>query len=85
MQLGGVFFCALGEARWCESACSWQGYVRGETAAWNGARCAHRAERDVAVHVAQHGAGMPMPDWARLLRCTECGERDADFGVSGAA
>ncbi len=22
--------------------------------------------------------------WARLLRCTECGERDADFGVSGA-
>jgi len=27
---------------------------------------------------------MPVPDWARLLRCTECGARDADFVVSGA-
>ena len=26
---------------------------------------------------------MHVPDWARLLRCTECGERDADFVVSG--
>jgi hypothetical protein len=46
--------------------------------------CNHRAEPDVATHVAQHGAGMPVPDWARLLRCSECGERDADFVVSGA-
>ena len=38
----------------------------------------------VATQVAQHGSGMPVPDWARLLRCTECGERDADFVVSGA-
>ena len=42
--------------------------------------CNHR----VANHVAQHGSGMPVPDWARLLRCTECGARDADFVVSGA-
>jgi hypothetical protein len=27
---------------------------------------------------------MPVIDWARLLRCTECGARDADFVVSGA-
>ena len=45
--------------------------------------CAHRAEPEVAVQVAQHGAGMAVPDWARLLRCQECGARDADFVVSG--
>jgi len=27
---------------------------------------------------------LPVPDWARLLRCTECRKRDADFVVSGA-
>ena len=31
--------------------------------------CNHRAEPDVAIQVAQHGSGMPVPDWARLLRC----------------
>src|ERR1700704_751986 len=46
--------------------------------------CNHRAEPEVATQVAQHGAGMTVIDWARLLRCTECGERDADFVVSGA-
>jgi hypothetical protein len=46
--------------------------------------CNHRAEPDLAIQVAQHGSGMPVPDWARLLRCTECGARDADFVVSGA-
>jgi hypothetical protein len=30
--------------------------------------CAHRAEPDVATQVAQHGSGMSVPDWARLLR-----------------
>jgi hypothetical protein len=43
--------------------------------------CNHRAEPDL---VAQHGAGMPVPDWARLLRCTERTARAADFVVSGA-
>jgi len=47
--------------------------------------CGHRADPDVGVQVAQHGSGMPVPDWARLLRCTECGARDADFVVSGTA
>jgi hypothetical protein len=28
---------------------------------------------------------MPVPDWARLLRCAACGEREVDFVVSGAA
>jgi hypothetical protein len=33
--------------------------------------------------LAQHGSGMPVMDWARLLRCTECGARDADFVMTG--
>jgi len=32
---------------------------------------AHQSEPDVATQVAQHGSGMPVPDWARLLRCAE--------------
>jgi hypothetical protein len=47
--------------------------------------CGHRAEPDVATQVAQHGATMPVPDWARFLRCSICGERDVDFVVSGSA
>jgi hypothetical protein len=46
--------------------------------------CNHRGEPDLATQVAQQGSGMPVPEWARLLRCTECGGRDADFVVSGA-
>jgi len=45
--------------------------------------CDHRAEPDIATQIAHHGAGMPVIDWARLLRCTECGARDADFVVNG--
>src|SRR5437763_5143816 len=29
--------------------------------------CDHRAEPDIATQVAQHGSGMPVPDWARLF------------------
>ena len=47
--------------------------------------CNHRAEPDIATQVAHHGTGMPVIDWARLLRCTECGARDTDFVVSGTA
>jgi hypothetical protein len=47
--------------------------------------CGHQAEPDVATHVAQHGPTMPVPDWARFLRCSICGEREVDFVVSGAA
>ena len=32
--------------------------------------------------VARHGARMPVPDWALLLRRTECRARDADFVVT---
>jgi hypothetical protein len=34
---------------------------------------AHQSEPDVDTQVAQHGAGMTVVDWARLLRCTESG------------
>ena len=45
--------------------------------------CNHRAEPDLATQTAQRGSGTPVPDWARLLRCTECAKRDPDFVVSG--
>jgi hypothetical protein len=45
--------------------------------------CNHLAEPDVATQFAQHGAGVPVPDWARLLRCTERGLRDAVVVTGG--
>jgi hypothetical protein len=47
--------------------------------------CGHRAEPNVATQVAHHGSTMPVPDWARFLRCSVCGEREVDFVVSRAA
>src|SRR5712691_3163997 len=47
--------------------------------------CGHRAEPDVAEQVAHHGSGMTAIDWAARLRCQDCGERSADFVISGAS
>src|SRR6266699_779427 len=47
--------------------------------------CGHRAEPDVAEQVAHHGSGMTVIDWASRLRCPDCGERSADFVISGAS
>jgi len=47
--------------------------------------CGHRAEPNVAEQVAHHGSGMTVIDWAARLRCQDCGERSADFVVSGAS
>ncbi len=46
--------------------------------------CGHRADPDVAEQVAHHGTGMTVIDWAARLRCEDCGERSADFVISGA-
>jgi hypothetical protein len=46
--------------------------------------CGHRAEPEVAEQVAQHGSVMTVIDWAARIICTRCGERSADFVVSGA-
>ena len=45
----------------------------------------HRTEPDIATqsHTTAPVSGLPVIDWARLLRCTECGVRDADFVVTG--
>jgi hypothetical protein len=45
--------------------------------------CQHRDDPDMAVQVAHCGEGMTVIDWARLLRCSACGVRDADFVVTG--
>jgi len=47
--------------------------------------CGHRAEPDVAEQVAHHGSGMTVIDWTARLRCQDCGERSADFVISGAS
>src|SRR5207302_8667550 len=47
--------------------------------------CGHRAEPEVAEQVSHHGSGMTVIDWAARLRCQDCGERSADFVVSGAS
>jgi hypothetical protein len=44
--------------------------------------CGHRAEPDIAGHVAHHSEAMTVIDWARRLRCSAC---EVDFVVSGAA
>lgn len=46
--------------------------------------CGRQAEPDVAKQVSWHGSEMTVIDWARRLRCSACGARDADFIVSGA-
>jgi len=45
--------------------------------------CLHRFEPDPAEIAEQHGARMTVLAWARRLRCTECGARDADYAVNG--
>ena len=45
--------------------------------------CQHRFEPDTAEIALQHGATTTVLVWARRLRCTECGARDADFVVTG--
>jgi len=46
--------------------------------------CQHRFEPDTAALAEEHGAATTVLAWAKRLRCTECGARDADFVVSGA-
>ena len=45
--------------------------------------CQHPDEPDMSVQVANCGEGMTVIDWARLLRCSACGAREADFVVTG--
>jgi hypothetical protein len=45
--------------------------------------CQHRDEPDMSTQVAHGGEAMTVIDWARLLRCSACGARDADFVVTG--
>jgi rubredoxin len=45
--------------------------------------CLHRFEPDMAELAQQHSAETTALTWARQLRCTQCGARDADFVVSG--
>ena len=46
--------------------------------------CGHQTEPDVGEQAERHGEGTTVIDWAARLRCSACGERMADFVVSGA-
>jgi hypothetical protein len=47
--------------------------------------CDHRAEPDIAAQLDRYGAEVSVADWASRLQCSACGERAADFVISGAA
>jgi DNA-directed RNA polymerase subunit RPC12/RpoP len=47
--------------------------------------CGHRVEPDVAAAIERYSEGLTVIEWARRLRCSKCGAREADFVVSGAA
>ena len=38
---------------------------------------------DIAGLVERHGAGLTVIEWAARLRCSRCGMRKANFGVTG--
>jgi hypothetical protein len=48
--------------------------------------CQHKVEfgeAEIADQAARHGATLSVIDWAKRLRCSACGNGDADFVVSG--
>src|SRR5262249_19741849 len=46
-------------------------------------RCLRRFEPDTTDLANEHDRSTRVLAWAKRLRCTECGERDADFVVTG--
>lgn len=46
--------------------------------------CRHQVEPAIAELVERHGEAVAVINWAGRLRCSRCGERAANFVVSGA-
>jgi len=46
--------------------------------------CQHRLEPDPAEQAARYGAGLPVRDWVRRLKCSQCGGKQIDFVLTGA-
>jgi hypothetical protein len=46
--------------------------------------CRHRIEPDPAEHAARYGAELPVIDWVKRLKCSQCGSRSVDFVLTGA-
>jgi hypothetical protein len=46
--------------------------------------CRHRVEPDPAAMAERHGAELPVIDWVKRLKCSQCGSRSADFVLTGA-
>ena len=45
--------------------------------------CRHQVEPDPAEHAARYGAELPVIDWVKRLRCSQCGSRSVDFLLTG--
>lgn len=45
--------------------------------------CRHQVTVDLAQHVARHGAGLTLIEWATRLVCSDCGSHDVEFVVAG--
>jgi Zn finger protein HypA/HybF involved in hydrogenase expression len=46
--------------------------------------CRHQVEPDPAEHAARYGAELPVIDWVKRLKCSQCGSRSVDFVLTGA-
>lgn len=46
--------------------------------------CQHRIEPDPAEHAVRYGPELPVIDWAKRLKCSQCGSRQVDFVLTGA-
>jgi len=46
--------------------------------------CQHKLDPDPAEHAARYGGELPVRDWARQLKCSQCGSKQVDFVHTGA-
>jgi len=46
--------------------------------------CQHELDPDPAEHAARYGGELPVRDWARQLKCSQCGSKQVDFVLTGA-
>jgi hypothetical protein len=46
--------------------------------------CRRQVEPDPAEHAARYGAELPVIDWVKRLKCSQCGSQSVDFVLTGA-
>jgi hypothetical protein len=46
--------------------------------------CQHQVEPDSAEQARRYGADLPVPEWGKRLKCSQCGSKRIDFVLTGA-